>query len=64
MAKLTTTALIEKIVRAKVRIEMMRRSHADRCIVELDPDSTAPCDCGATTLNREIESILAELSLE
>jgi len=61
---ITIMELLEKIVRAKVRLEQMKRPHSERCIVELDPDSTAPCDCGASQHNASVTAALKELSLD
>ncbi len=64
MAELTTTKLIEKIVRAKVKIEALKRDHLSSCITEMDDTSHAPCDCGVSQLNAKIDSVLEELKLE
>jgi hypothetical protein len=58
-----TMKLMEKIIRAKVKLESMKKDHSNRCIVELDPEGYAPCSCGATSSNSNISSILDELKL-
>lgn len=58
----TYEQLLEKIVRAKVRLEASRRPHHDRCMSEMDPYG-ADCDCGATEHNASLASALEELEL-
>ena len=64
MSNLSTTKLIEKIVRAKVKLEGSRVSHKDSCSVESDPESYAPCNCGASKTNSAIDAVIKELNLE
>jgi hypothetical protein len=61
--KYTYEQLIEKLVRAKVKLEGTRRSHTDRCAVELDPEGFAPCSCGVSAHNSALEAALKELKL-
>lgn len=63
MASTSRVALIEKIVRAEVILESMRLNHGHECIVN-DLESSAPCSCGASVLNRKIDSVLQILTLE
>ena len=56
--------LIEKIVRAKVRLESAKRRHSERCMVDMDPDYMGPCTCGAESSNAAIDAALKELELE
>ncbi len=63
MATLEETRLIEKIVRAKVALERSRVRHKDGCMTE-DPESTAPCNCGASATNSALSSAIKELSFE
>jgi coenzyme F420-reducing hydrogenase gamma subunit len=56
--------LVEKIVRAKVKLEAARRRHSDRCPVDMDPEYMGPCTCGASSSNSAIDSALKELELE
>jgi hypothetical protein len=64
MATISEAKLIEKIVRAKVKIEAIpHRTHATTCPVE-DPTSIAPCTCGASNYNNSLDSALRELKLE
>jgi len=61
--KYTYEQLIEKIVRAKIKLESERREHSGSCPVEADPEGYAPCNCGASGHNRKISSAIAELDL-
>jgi len=61
--KYTYEQLIEKMVRAKMKLEGARRRHADRCIVELDPEGFAPCNCGSNDLNAALDEAAKELKL-
>jgi len=63
MATTTELKLIEKIVRAKVRLEGSKTSHSDNCNCE-EPENFAPCNCGASAHNTKIDAALRELSLE
>lgn len=56
--------LVEKITRAKVKLERARRAHSSNCIVEMDPEGLAPCNCGAGSANFAIDAALRELELE
>lgn len=64
MSKLSTVKLIEKIVRAKVKLEGVKISHKDSCPVECDPEGYAPCNCGASTTNSAIDSAIKELKID
>lgn len=55
--------LLEKLVRAKVKLEGARRSHSDRCMVEVDPEYHGPCTCGASGSNSAVNEALRELKL-
>lgn len=55
---LTEAQLIRKMARAEMALENARVNHKDNCIVELDPEGYAPCNCGATATNSRIESAL------
>jgi hypothetical protein len=62
-AKYTYEQLVEKIIRARVHLEQARHAeHSRSCPVE-DPESYAPCNCGASAKNRVIDSALLELKL-
>jgi len=61
---ITTAKLIEKMVRAKVRLENSRVSHKNGCPVESDPEGHAPCNCGASATNLNINFAIKDLSLE
>lgn len=59
----TYEQLLEKIIRAKVKLESCRKQHNDSCPVEYDPEGYAPCKCGASAVNSAIFSALNELKL-
>jgi len=61
--KYTYEQLIEKMVRAKIKLEGSRRGHSDSCPVEADPEGFAPCNCGASNHNGKISDALDELDL-
>lgn len=61
---ITTAKLIEKMARAKIRLENSKVNHRGSCPVESDPEGYAPCNCGASTTNSTIDSAIKELSLE
>ena len=64
MATKSELKLLEKIVRAKVKLESARRRHSDGCPVEYDPDYYGPCTCGASKTNAAIDAALHELELD
>ena len=64
MSQLSAVRLIEKIVRAKVKLERARSPHRDSCPVECDPEGFAPCNCGASATNSAIDSAMRELNIE
>ena len=53
--------LIGKMAVAADRLRRSKRGHSNRCIVELDPESYAPCSCGATAYNAAIDEAIKEL---
>lgn len=55
--------LIGKMAVATDRLRQKKRNHDDRCIVELDPESYAPCSCGATAYNMAIDEAIKALKL-
>jgi len=55
--------LLEKIIRAKVRLEDMKVEHKEACPAE-DPLMAGQCTCGADTHNGKINAVLRELSLD
>lgn len=61
--KYTYEQLIEKMVRAKVKLEGSRRGHSDRCPVDYDPEGYSPCNCGASSHNSRVSDALDELKL-
>jgi len=62
--KYTYEQLIEKIIRAKIALEKAPRGrgHSNFCPME-DPESYAPCNCGASDANRPIQEALDALKL-
>ncbi len=61
--KYTYEQLIEKMVRAKIKLEGARRRHSDHCVTEYDPETMAPCNCGAADLNAALNDAARELNL-
>lgn len=61
MADYTNTQLIEKIIRAKIKLESSYQTHT--CMIDMDPDYTGPCKCGASEHNSRVEAALRELKL-
>lgn len=55
--------LIGKMAVATDRLRQKKRNHGDRCNVELDPESCAPCSCGATSFNAAIDEAIKVLKL-
>jgi hypothetical protein len=56
--------LFERIIRAKVKLEELKLisgQHSSRCVVELDPEGYAPCNCGASRVRSLIDSALKSL---
>ena len=53
--------LFEKIIRVKVKLENAKIKHSRNCVIDLDPEGYAPCDCGASKFNAMINDILEEL---
>lgn len=63
--KYTYEQLMEKIIRARIHLEKAShggRHHSNFCPME-DPESYAPCNCGAADVNRPIEDAIRELKL-
>lgn len=64
--KHTYEQLIEKLVRAKVRVEAMKgpdQEHTGRCVTSDPTGYGPPCDCGADEANSRFDDLLDELSL-
>lgn len=57
-------ALAQKMARAEVALKAAKRTHRDNCPVESDPEGMAPCNCGASQTNTEIDKALRELRLD
>jgi len=55
--------LLEKMVRAKVRLEAMKTEHKEACPA-VDPHMAGECTCGADAHNGKISAVLKELSLD
>ena len=61
--KYTYEQLMEKIIRARIALEGASGGpHSNFCPVE-DPESYAPCNCGASARSRPIEEALRALKL-
>lgn len=55
--------LIQKIVRATIKLESSKTKHHDQCPIE-DVTMAGPCTCGANEYNRKIDEVLSELMIE
>lgn len=56
--------LIERIGQAKMKLKQMKEQrHSKSCPVETDPEGVAPCDCGVTTRNNQIDEVLRILQI-
>lgn len=44
-----------RIGKAIAELEKVKRGHADRCRVEMDPEGYSPCNCGASNSNSSID---------
>ena len=64
MATKEEIQLIEKIARAKMRLEGMTKGHSSNCPVDMDPDYMGPCTCGASEVNAGLKAAIKELSFE
>lgn len=59
----TYECLFERLIRAKIKVESLRRKHDDRCMIELDPDYYGECTCGAAEHNAPLDAVMEELEL-
>ncbi|MBI2674560.1 MAG: hypothetical protein HYX22_02385 [Candidatus Yanofskybacteria bacterium] len=64
MSELSPAKLIEKIVRAKVKLENSKMIHRNSCPIESDPEGYAPCSCGASKTNSAIDAAIRELNID
>ncbi len=55
--------LLEKILRAKIHLESLKRDHDDACPSE-DPHFAGDCMCGATARNIMINRVLEDLKID
>lgn len=63
MSEYTTVQLMEKIIRAKIALEKVKSApHRVTCPME-DPESYAPCNCGASASSGPIQEALNALKL-
>lgn len=60
----TILYLLERITRAKAKLEAMKTEHSASCMIDMDPDYYGPCTCGSTKNNGRISDILAELEIK
>lgn len=63
MATKEEIKLIEKLARAKMKLEGLIKNHSGKCLTE-DPEYYGPCTCGMDEYNKRIEAALKELSLD
>lgn len=65
MAGSESIRLIQKMTRANLLLDQQGllaiKPHSTSCAIENDPESMAPCSCGATQYNARIEQIRQEL---
>lgn len=54
--------LMEKLTRAKVMVEGLKKEHTSQCASEIG-DGPGPCNCGASDHNRKIDTILSILKI-
>lgn len=59
-----TLKMVQKMARAEVILEKLKRGHKINCIVDMDPDSMKPCDCDASEINALVEKALQELKID
>ncbi len=55
--------LIQKITRATVKLNALKRTHPASCPVE-DPHMAGRCTCGADEQNSKINEVLSDLELK
>jgi hypothetical protein len=63
----TYEQLVEKIVRAKLKLEMKRPKrveHSVSCPVDADPDYYGPCRCGAGEMNSANDDLFSDVLKE
>jgi len=61
---MSDTKLLEKIIRAKVKLEEGKASHTEGCPVEDPTGYGGQCKCGADKANAAITAALHELELD
>lgn len=54
--------LFEKIIKARVKLEAMKRTCTDGCPTN-DPHMAGACRCGAIAHNAAVNAVLAELKI-
>jgi len=55
--------LIEKIIRARIRLEGLRKDHSENCPAS-DPLQAGSCRCGADTHNSKVNAVLKGLDIK
>lgn len=55
--------LIQKITRATIALEALRKKHSDACPVN-DPLISGRCTCGADENNAKVSAIISDLHIE
>ena len=58
-----TIKLMEKVVKARTLLEQMKEPSC-KCGFEDDPESYAPCKCGAATQHRQLRQVLSILAFD
>jgi hypothetical protein len=58
---MTNEQLIVKMTEARIILEGTQREHSRSCNVENDPESYAPCNCGASAHNNSIQKAIDKL---
>ena len=65
MAELTKGKLIEKMVRATVKLEGIKLLHKDTCPLSFrDVESDDECNCGAREIKNTIQETIKDLSID
>lgn len=56
--------LIEKITRASIEVEALRRTHPDTCPFSDITGMPGKCTCGASDYNHKLDNVLSHLKIE
>ena len=55
--------LIQKITRAMIKLEALKKTHSDTCPVN-DSHMPGKCTCGADEHNAKVADVLSDLKIE